>query len=105
MIGNLLERCHVTQARWLANLFSHSSLELDIVMVTYRLINFILFVNSNVLTGLSLSLLHPGLPFINNYALVGIPTKYVTYVNHMPTLAFFTLLSEKKVSQKAPYGR
>ena len=35
MIGNLLEDCHVTQARWLANLFNHSSLELDVVMVTY----------------------------------------------------------------------
>ena len=34
VIGNLLEGCHVTQARWLANLFSHSSLELDVVMVT-----------------------------------------------------------------------
>ncbi|XP_068741533.1 spatacsin-like isoform X2 [Montipora capricornis] len=32
VIGNLLEGCHVTQARWLANLFSHSSLELDVVM-------------------------------------------------------------------------
>lgn len=35
VIGNLLEDCHVTQARWLANLFNHSSLELDVVMVTY----------------------------------------------------------------------
>lgn len=35
VIGNLLEDCHVTQARWLASLFNHSSLELDVVMVTY----------------------------------------------------------------------
>lgn len=32
VIGNLIESCHVTQARWLANLFSHSCLDLDIVM-------------------------------------------------------------------------
>ena len=108
MIGNLLEGCHVTQARWLANLFSHSSLELDIVMVSYHLMNFILFVNTDVPTGSSLSLslsLRPGVPFISNYALVGIPTKDVTYVRRMPTLTFCTLLSEKKVSQKAPYVR
>lgn len=37
VIGHLLEGCHVTQARWLANLFNHSSLELDVVMVTHYL--------------------------------------------------------------------
>lgn len=92
MIGNLLEGCHVTQARWLANLFSHSSLELDIVMVTYRLMNFILFVNTITFPPGRLSLsVRPGVPFINNYALVGIHTKDVTYVRRMPTLTFCTL--------------
>lgn len=33
VIGDLLEGCHVHQARWLASLFNHSCLELDIVMV------------------------------------------------------------------------
>ena len=31
--GQLLDGCRVTQARWLAALFSHSSQDLDIVMV------------------------------------------------------------------------
>ena len=33
VIGDLLEGCHVNQARWLARLFNHSCLELDVVMV------------------------------------------------------------------------
>ena len=33
VIGNLLEGCHVSQARWLASLFNHSCLELDVVLV------------------------------------------------------------------------
>ena len=39
MIGDLLEGCHVNQARWLARLFNHSCLELDVVMVWYSIIN------------------------------------------------------------------
>lgn len=33
VIGDLLEGCHVNQAQWLARLFNHSCLELDVVMV------------------------------------------------------------------------
>ncbi|XP_078373747.1 spatacsin-like isoform X3 [Oculina patagonica] len=32
VIGDLLEGCHVSQAKWLANLFNHSCLELDVVL-------------------------------------------------------------------------
>ncbi|XP_020621148.1 spatacsin-like isoform X1 [Orbicella faveolata] len=32
VIGDLLEGCHISRARWLARLFNHSCLELDVVM-------------------------------------------------------------------------
>ena len=33
VISDLLEGCHVNQAQWLASLFNHSCLELDLVVV------------------------------------------------------------------------